>query len=49
MKFHHEIDNLKSILNKNSYPRDLVDKCIKEFLGKILVPKPAVSRVPKRT
>ena len=29
IKFHHEIDKLKSILYKNSYPRDLVDKCIK--------------------
>ena len=26
IKFHHEIDKLKSILHKNSYPRDLVDK-----------------------
>ena len=29
IKFHHEIDKLKSILYKNSYPRDLVDKWIK--------------------
>ena len=29
IKFHHEIDKLKSILYENSYPRDLVDKCIK--------------------
>ena len=36
IKFHHEIDKLKSILYKNSYPRDLVDKCIKEFLDKKL-------------
>ena len=48
IKFHHEIDKLKSILYKNSYPRDLVDKCIKEFLDKILAPKPAVSTVPKK-
>ena len=40
IKFHHEIDKLKSILYKNSYPRDLVDKYIKEFLDKILAPKP---------
>ena len=26
IKFHHEIDKLKSILYKNSYPRDLVDR-----------------------
>ena len=47
IKFHHEIDKLKSILYKNSYPRDLVDKCIKELLDKILAPKPVVSTVPK--
>ena len=29
IKFHHEIDKLKSIWYKNSYPRDLVDKFIK--------------------
>ena len=48
IKFHHEIDKLKSILYKNSYPRDLVDKCIKEFFDKILAPKPVVSTVPKK-
>ena len=47
IKFHHEIDKLQSILYKNSYPRDLIDKCIKEFLDKILTPKPVVSTVPK--
>ena len=48
IKFHHEIDKLKSILYKNSYPRDSIDKCIKEFLDKILTPKPVVSTVPKK-
>ena len=48
IKFHHEIDKLKNILYKNSYPRDLVDKGIKEFLDKILAPKPVVSTVPKK-
>ena len=47
IKFHHEIDKLQSILYKSSYPRDLIDKCIKEFLDKILTPKPVVSTVPK--
>ena len=36
IKFHHEIDKLKSSLYKNSYPRDLV-----------LAPKPVVKAVPK--
>ena len=48
IEFHHETDKLKSLLNKNSYPCDLVDKCIKEFLNKILAPKPVVSTVPKK-
>ena len=48
IKFHLEIDKLKIIFYKNSYPRDLVDKCVKEVLEKILVPKPAVSAVPKK-
>ena len=48
MSFHHEIDKLKSILYKNNYPRNLVDKSIKEFLDKILAPKSVVSAVPKK-
>ena len=48
IKFHHEIDKLKRFLYKNIYPRDLIDKCIKEFLDKILTPKPVVSTVPKK-
>ena len=48
IKSHHEIDKLKSILYKNSYARDLVDRCIKEFLDKILAPKSVVSTVPRK-
>ena len=48
IKFHHEVNKLKIIIYKNSYPRDLVDKSIKEFLEKILAPKPVVSTVPKK-
>ena len=29
IKFHHEIGKLRRVLYKNSYQRDLVDKCIK--------------------
>ena len=39
---------LKNILYKNSYPRSLVEKCIKCFLDKILAPKSVVSTVPKK-
>ena len=48
IKFHHEIDKLKSILYKNRYPRDLIGKRIKEFLDKILTPKHVVGTVPKK-
>ena len=48
IKFHHGIDKLKSILYKNSYLHDLIDKCIKEFLEKILAPKSVVSTEPKK-
>ena len=48
IKFHHEIDKLKSILCKTSYPRDLVNKCIKEFLDKIVALKPVESTVTKK-
>ena len=47
MKFHHEINILKDILYKNSYTRDLVNKCIKNFLDKVLTQKSVVSTVPK--
>ena len=47
MKFHHEINILKDILYKNSCTRDLVNKCIKNFLAKVLKHKAVVSTVPK--
>ena len=37
VKFHHKINILKGILYKNSYPRDFVDKCIKEFLDRVTI------------
>ena len=33
VELHHEINILKIILYKNSYPRDFVDKCIKKIFG----------------
>ena len=45
VKFHHEINTLKSILYKNSYPRDFVDKFTKEFLDRVLKRKVLVSTV----
>ena len=46
MEFRHEIKILKSIFY-NSHPRDFVDKCIKEFLGRVLTREVVVSTVPK--
>ena len=40
---------MKGILYKNSYPRDLVDKCIKKILDKVLTQKVVVSTVLKKT
>ena len=48
VKSHHEINVLKSILYKNSYPRDFVDKCIKTILDRVLTQKVVVSTVPKK-
>ena len=35
--FHREIETLKSILKRNSYPHNLVNHRIKKFLNKIFV------------
>ena len=48
VKFHHEMNILKCILYKNSYPRDFVDKCIKEFLDRVLTRRVLVSAAPKK-
>ena len=48
VKFHHNINILKGVLHKNSYQRDFVDKCIKNFLDKVLTQNVAVSTVPKK-
>ena len=47
-KFHSELKILKSVMGKNGYPRDLVDKCIMNFLNKVSTPKRPVSTVSKR-
>ena len=48
VNFYYEINILKSIFHKNSYPRDFVGKCIKKFLGRVLTPKIVTSSVPKK-
>ena len=34
MSFHNEIENIKSIVIKNTYPPFLIDKVIKKYLSK---------------
>ena len=47
VKFHNEINILKGILCKYRYPRDFVDKCIKNFWT-VLSPKIIISTVYKK-
>ena len=44
---HREIETLKSILKRNSYPHNLVNHCIKEFLNKLFVQRDLNFTVPK--
>ena len=46
--FHWEIETLKSILKRNSYPHNLVNHCIKKFLNKLFVQRDLNFMVPKR-
>ena len=48
VEFHCEINILKSILYKNNYPHDFVDKSIREFLNRALTPEIVVSTAPKK-
>ena len=38
-KFHEEIKLLKDIFKKNEYPQLFIDKCIKNILSKLFIPK----------
>ena len=38
-KFHEEIVKLKEIVKRNSYPEKFIDRCIKNFLNKLHVPR----------
>ena len=39
---------MESIFSKHCYPRDLIEKCIKGFLDKILALKTIVSTIPRK-
>ena len=47
-KFHEEVNYLKDVLKKNSFPTNLVDQCIKIFLNKQFSQKILEHTVPKK-
>ena len=47
-KFHEEVNYLKNVLKKNSFPSTLIDKCIKIFLNKQFSQKILEHTVPKK-
>ena len=42
------VELLRSIFNCNNYPVNIIDRCIKKFLGKLYVPKQIVPTAPKK-
>ena len=46
--FHREIETLKSILKRSSYPYNIMKHCIKKFLNKLFVQRKLDFMVPKR-
>ena len=45
--FHLEVENLRKILKKNSYPSGIIEQYIKSFLNKPHVLKKVIPTVPK--
>ena len=46
--FHLEVENLREILKKNSYPSGIIEQSIKSFLNRLHVPKKVIPTVPKK-
>ena len=46
--FHLEVENLREILKKNSYPSGIIEQSIRSFLNKLHVPKKVIPTVPKK-
>ena len=46
--FHLEVENLREILKKKSYPSEIIGQSIKCFLDKLYVPKKLIPTVPKK-
>ena len=47
-KLHEEINRLKVIWQKNSFPLFFIDKCVKKFLDKLFIKKASNERVDKK-
>ena len=45
---HLEVENLREILKKNSYPSRILEQSIKPVLNKVHVPKKVIPTVPKK-
>ena len=45
---HREVENLKSIMRKNSYPKYLTEKLVKKFFNKVKAVKTPIATVPKQ-
>ena len=43
-----EVENLREILKKNSYPSGIIEQSIRSFLNKLHVPKKVIPTVPKK-
>ena len=46
--FYLEIENLREILKKSSYPSGIMEQCIKSLLDKLHVSKKVIPTVPKK-
>ena len=46
--FHLEVENLREILKKNSYPSGIIEQFIRSFLNRLHVLKKVIPTVPKK-
>ena len=48
-KFHEERNFLKQVFLKNGYPLSFIDKCLKMVINKLVIKRPQVTTVEKKT
>ena len=48
ISFHLEVENLREILKKNSYPSWIIEQSIRSFLSKLRVSKKVIPTFPKK-